>query len=109
MKVAKIDTITGTILEIVDEPDPAENYYTAEDYLKLVGFGGDRQPTLLYLLIQLNALGKSSLKLNQAQSWLNMILFTYANDFQTRTSEQWGQPPHTFEEVVADAISSINS
>jgi hypothetical protein len=83
--------------------------YTAEDYLKTVGFGGERQPTLIYLLLQLNGANKSSTKLNQAQSWLSGILATYAGDLQLRTSAEWGAPPHTFEAVIQDAMTALAS
>jgi len=82
-----------------------EEYYgsTAEDWLEVVGFGGKRQPTLLYL----RQAGATSAKLDATEQYLNAILAKFAMNPEPQSD--WPSPPYAFEEVVAEAVSSINN
>jgi hypothetical protein len=74
---------------------------TAEEHLDAVGLGGNRQPTLLYL----RQAGAVSAKLDATEAFLNQILAMFAQDPSPRSD--WPSPSYTFEEVVAEAVSSL--
>jgi hypothetical protein len=80
---------------------------TAEEHLKSVGLGGERQPTLLYLRFNLQAAGKQSPELDALEGYLNAILDTFANDPSPRND--WPQPPLTFEQAVQSARTTLNT
>lgn len=86
-----------------------EEYYgsTAEEWLSSNGIGGVRQPTLLYLRQALQAAGKNSLKLNQLEAYLQIILALYAQDPNPRVN--WPPIPVTFEEAVKEAVETLQS
>lgn len=81
-------------------PPPAT--FTAEEHLESVGLSGSRQPTLLYL----RQAGAASPKLGATEQYLNTILAQFAADPSSRSD--WPQPPHSFEEVVAEAVASLS-
>ena len=80
---------------------PAPLTYTAEEHLDAVGLGGNRQPTLLYL----RQAGAVSAKLDATEAFLNTVLAMFAADPAPRSD--WPSPSYTFEEVVAEAVSSL--
>jgi hypothetical protein len=80
---------------------------TAEDHLRSVGLAGDRQPTLLYLRLNLQSAGKTSPELDQLEAYLSGILSIFAADPSPRND--WPQPPITFEAAVQSAMSALNS
>lgn len=82
--------------------------YTAEQWLAKEGVGSDRQPTLLYLKLQLDAAGKVSAKLNATQNFLNLILTEYAQNPSAQKSD-WTPAPFTFEETIQEALTILNS
>lgn len=80
-------------------PPPAT---TAEQHLESVGLGGNRQPTLLYL----RQAGAVSAKLDATEAFLNTVLAMFATDPSPRSD--WPAAPHSFEDVVGQAVSSLN-
>jgi hypothetical protein len=89
------DAATRTL---IPTPPPA---VTAEEHLDAVGLGGNRQPTLLYL----RQAGAVSAKLDATEAFLNTVLAMFAADPAPRSD--WPSPSYTFEEVVAEAVSSL--
>jgi len=85
---------------------PAPATYTAEEHLKSVGLAGERQPTLLYLRLNLQAAGKTSPELDQLEAYLSGILSIFAADPSPRND--WPQPPITFEAAVQSAMSVLS-
>lgn len=90
---------------IVDNPIPE---YTAEQWLDNQGFGSSRQPTLIYLKLQLDAANKTSTKLNTIQGFLNQILAEFVQD-TTALRSDWTPAPYTFEETVQQALAVLQS
>ena len=86
---------------------PAPATYTAEEHLKSVGLGGERQPTLLYLRQSLAAAGQQSPELDAIEQYLQQILAIFASDPSPRND--WPQPPSTFEAAVQSAMNALNS
>lgn len=80
---------------------------TAEQHLASVGLAGDRQPTLLYLRLNLQAAGKQSPELDALEQYLQGILSIYAEDPAPRND--WPQPPITFEAAVAAAMQTLKT
>ena len=74
---------------------------TAEQHLDAVGLGGNRQPTLLYL----RQAGAVSAKLDATEQYLNTVLAMFAQDPSPRSD--WPQAPHAFEDVVGEAVLSL--
>ena len=89
------DAATRTL---IPTPPPA---VTAEEHLDAVGLGGNRQPTLLYL----RQAGAVSPKLDATEAFLNTVLAMFAADPAPRSD--WPAAPHSFEQVVAEAVSSL--
>jgi len=94
------DAATRTL---IPTPPPALG---ALDYLASVGLGGDRQPTLLYLRLNLQAAGKTCAELDQLEAYLSGILATFAADPSPRSD--WPQPPVSFETAVQSAMSVLS-
>jgi hypothetical protein len=78
--------------------------FTAEEHLESVGLGGTRQPTLLYL----RQAGAVSPKLDATEAFLNQVLAMFAADPAPR-SDWPAALPFSFEDVVTEAVSSLNS
>jgi hypothetical protein len=81
VRLADIDLAT-----LPPAPAPEAEPITAEEHLKSVGLGGERQPTLLYLRQSLAAAG-------------------FASDPSPRND--WPQPPSTFEAAVQSAMQTL--
>jgi hypothetical protein len=96
----KWDAATRTL---IPTPPPT---LTAEEFLASVGLAGDRQPTLLYLRLNLQAAGKTSPELDQLEAYLSGILATFAADPSPRSD--WPQPPISFEAAVQSAMSVLS-
>jgi hypothetical protein len=88
---------------LIQTPPPA---VTAEEHLKSVGLGGERQPTLLYLRQSLAAAGQQSPELDAIEQYLQQILAIFASDPSPRND--WPQPPITFEAAVQSAMQTLN-
>jgi hypothetical protein len=93
------DAATRTL---IPTPPPTQ---TAEDHLKAVGIGGERQPTLLYLRQSLAAAGKQCEELDALEGYLQMILAMYAADQSPRND--WPMPSVGFEEAVSAAVAQL--
>jgi hypothetical protein len=89
---------------LIPTPPPTQ---TAEEHLASVGLAGDRQPTLLYLRLNLQAAGKTSPELDQMEQYLAGILDLFATDPSPRSD--WPQPPMTFEQAVQAARNALNT
>jgi hypothetical protein len=106
-KTEVIDAEARTVTRgwsVVDVPVAT---YTAEEHLKSVGLGGERQPTLLYLRQSLAAAGQQSPELDAIEQYLQQILAIFASDPSPRND--WPQPPITFEAAVQSAMNALNS
>lgn len=98
----KWDEATRTL---IPTPPPA---VSAEEFLSSAGIGSDRQPTLIYLKLQLQAAGKTSPKLSALEQYLNEILAAYAADPAPRND--WPAPPaYSFAEAVAETVDILNT
>jgi hypothetical protein len=100
-KTEVIDAEARTVVRawnVVEVPAPV---FTAEEHLESVGLGGNRQPTLLYL----RQAGAVSAKLDATEAFLNTVLAMFAADPAPRSD--WPAAPHSFEQVVAEAVSSL--
>jgi hypothetical protein len=86
-------------------PAPEAEPITAEEHLKSVGLGGERQPTLLYLRQSLAAAGQQSPELDAIEQYLQQILAIFASDPSPRND--WPQPPSTFEAAVQSAMQTL--
>jgi hypothetical protein len=89
------DAATRTL---IPTPPPTQ---TAEEFLESVGLGGSRQPTLLYL----RQAGAVSAKLDATEAFLNTVLAMFAADPTPRSD--WPAAPHSFQEVVGEAVLSL--
>jgi hypothetical protein len=89
---------------VVDVPVPT---FTAEEHLKSVGLGGERQPTLLYLRQSLTAAGKTCAELDAVEAYLQQILTMFAANPAPRND--WPNPSVTFEAAVQSAMNALNS
>jgi hypothetical protein len=79
---------------------------TAEEHLKAVGIGGERQPTLLYLRQSLAAAGKQCEELDALEGYLQMILAMFAADQSPRND--WPVLPSvSFEQAVSAAVAQL--
>ena len=97
----KWDAATRTL---IPTPPPTQ---TAEEHLKSVGLGGERQPTLLYLRQSLTAAGKTCAELDAVEQYLQQILTMFAADPSPRND--WPNPSVTFEAAVQSAMQALNS
>jgi hypothetical protein len=101
VKLADLDLATLPVA-----PAPELPAVTAEEHLASVGLAGDRQPTLLYLRLNLQSAGKTSPELDALEAYLSGILSIFATDPSPRSA--WPQPPITFEAAVQSAMSVLN-
>jgi hypothetical protein len=97
----KWDAATRTL---IPTPPPTQ---TAEEHLKSVGLGGERQPTLLYLRQSLTAAGKTCAELDAVEQYLQQILTMFAANPAPRND--WPNPSVTFEAAVQSAMNALNS
>ena len=86
---------------------PPAPTYTAGEWLEMVGLGTSQQPTLIYLKLQLMASQKVSTKLTAIEGYVNGILAQYAVDNSPK--EDWGQPPYTIQETIAECVNLLQS
>lgn len=101
VRLADIDLTT-----LPPAPAPEAEPVSAETWLQSVGLAGDRQPTLLYLRLNLQAAGKTCPELDQLEAYLQQILATFAADPSPRSD--WPQPPVSFETAVQSAMSVLS-
>lgn len=84
---------------------PPAPTYTAGEWLEMVGLGTSQQPTLIYLKLQLMAANKISHKLKAIEGYVNGILAQYSVDNSPK--EDWGQPPYTIHETIAECVNLL--
>ena len=81
---------------------------TADQWVDAQGFDGKRPTTCLYLLLQLQAAGKSSPKLAAVQSWMDvMIAAGVMNENEARGD--WSAAPWSFAEASGEALAVLQS
>jgi|GEM_PF-6193424 len=98
----------GTRAVPVDQVDVTSiilKKYTAEEWLKKFGFSSLQLVTLLDLESKLQQANKTSLILKATRDWLNTVLLTFTNN--PEPSNNWEQPPYTFEEASRDAVLKL--
>lgn len=96
------DDSTWTNGEWIVLPPPT---YTAGQWLEMVGYGADQKPTLLYLKLQLQSVGKSSEKLNSVETYLNQVLEIFASDPTPKSD--WANPPYSYRETVLECLKKL--
>lgn len=101
IRLADVDLAT-----LPPAPQPEAEPVSAESHLASIGLGGDRQPTLLYLRLNLQAAGKQCPELDQLEAYLQQILSLYAADPTPRND--WPAPSVTFEQAVTAAMQTLN-
>lgn len=97
-----IDTEAKSVTRGWNVVDLPPKLYSAEEWLNAQGVGGARQPTLLYL----RQAGAVSAKLDATEAFLNTVLGMFAADPSPRSD--WPAAPHNFEDVVGQAVASLN-
>ena len=81
--------------------------YTAGEWLDKHGLGGNNQPTLIYLKLQLAAAGKTSAKLAALEQFMQQVLAQFAANNTPRGD--WPNPPYGYEETVAECMAVLTS
>ena len=89
-------------------PTPFVDTFTADQWVDAQGFDGKRPTTCLYLLLQLQAAGKSSPKLAAVQAWMDgMIAAGVMNPDEARSD--YPEAPYSFAEASGEALTVLNS
>ena len=114
---ARAETDLGVIETLVRkgwevyEPEPVVEVpptFTAEQHLAEQGYTPLRLLTCLDLEGKLRATGTTSPKLAAVRQWLdNLTLAAAANPDEARPD--WPAAPHPFEQVLAEALTALNS
>ena len=92
---------------VAGTPAPAPTF-TADQWVDAQGFDGKRPTTCLYLLLQLQAAGKSSPKLAAVQAWMDtMIAAGVMNPDEARSD--WPVAPWSFTEASGEALAVLSS
>ncbi len=87
---------------------PTPPAISAEEHLAAEGYTPLRLLTCLDLEGKLRATGKSSPKLAAVRVWIDTItLAAAANPDEARSD--WPAAPHPFEQVLAEALTALNS
>lgn len=86
---------------VVEEVPPT---YTAEQWIEQQGYGGQRPTTCLYLLLQLQAAGKSSPKLTAVQQWMDSMI---AAGVGGEERNDWPSAPYAFAEASGEALGVL--
>ena len=87
---------------------PPAPTFTADQWVDHCGFDGKRPTTCLYLLLQLQAAGKSSPKLAAVQAWMDqMIAAGVMNPDEARSD--WPVAPWSFQEASGEALAVLQS
>jgi hypothetical protein len=105
-KTEVIDTDAQTVTrgwEIVEIPAPT---FTAPEWVDAQGFSGNRTTTMLYLKLQLDAAGKTSVKLASVQAWLDALIVAGVTQPDERRND-WPAAPYSFEEASAEALAAL--
>jgi len=107
-KTETIDTAARTVTcgwSVIAVTPPT---YTPDAWVDAQGFDGKRPTTCLYLLLQLQAAGKSSPKLSAVQAWMDgMIAAGVTNPDEARSD--WPVAPWSFQEASGEALAALQS
>lgn len=87
---------------------PPAPTFTADQWVDHCGFDGKRPTTCLYLLLQLQAAGKSSPKLAAVQAWMDQMIAAGVTDPNGARSD-WPVAPYRFQEASAEALAVLQS
>lgn len=87
---------------------PPAPTYTADQWVDAQGFDGKRPTTCLYLLLQLQAAGKSSPKLSAVQSWMDGMIAAGVMNPDQQLSD-YPAAPYSFAEASGEALAVLNS
>lgn len=99
------DAVWTADAEWIVPPAPT---FTADQWVDAQGFDGKRPTTCLYLLLQLQAAGKSSPKLSAVQAWMDgMIAAGVMNPDEARSD--YPEAPYSFAEASGEALTVLNS
>jgi hypothetical protein len=82
--------------------------FTADQWVDAQGFDGKRPTTCLYLLLQLQAAGKSSPKLAAVQAWMDQLIAAGVMNPDEARSD-WPVAPWSFTEASGEALANLNS
>jgi hypothetical protein len=80
--------------------------YTATEWVDAQQFSGNRTTTMLYLLLKLDAAGKSSPKLASVQQWLDALIVAGVTEPDERRSD-YPAAPYSFEEASGEALAVL--
>lgn len=87
---------------------PPAPTFTADQWVDAQGYDGKRPTTCLYLLLQLQAAGKSSPKLAAVQAWMDgMIAAGVTNPNEARSD--WPVAPYSFQEASGEALAVLQT
>ena len=87
---------------------PPAPTFTADQWVDHCGFDGKRPTTCLYLLLQLQAAGKSSPKLAAVQAWMDQLIAAGVTNPDEARSD-WPVAPWSFTEASGEALANLNS
>ena len=87
-------------------PVPYVETFTADAWVDHCGFEGKRPTTCLYLLLQLQAAGKSSPKLAAVQQWLDSMIVAGVTAPDEQRAD-FPQPPYQFAEASQEALQVL--
>lgn len=87
---------------------PPAPTFTADQWVDHCGFDGKRPTTCLYLLLQLQAAGKSSPKLAAVQSWMDGMIAAGVMNPDQQLSD-YPAAPYSFAEASGEALAVLNS
>jgi hypothetical protein len=107
-----IDGQLLTLAQRVEQEQAAANAaksWSLEDWVTHVGFGGVRLPALMDFENKLKEAGKTSTLVTDTRNWLNAAMVRYATVGHSATAAEWGNPPHTFEAIAADALTVLSN
>jgi hypothetical protein len=81
-------------------------FTTAEDWLVLKGYGPMQLVGLLDMESRLRAAGKSSPKMASVRAWIDMLTAAFLQSPNPRNN--WPEPPHGFQDTLAEAMAALN-
>lgn len=80
----------------------------AESHLATYDYAGNRPALLLYFRGLLDAAGKTSVKAEAVQAWVNNLVFTAATS-PDQLDGVLAPPPFPFHEVATEVVAALQS